>query len=99
MKRRTKSAASPRSRRPESAGSRETFGQRTKRPGRVGLANEARPGLGTRAVSGGKPKAKAKGRSLKGYTEPRPAPREQHPGTMAHELELQTGMSGQSSGV
>jgi hypothetical protein len=33
---------------PESAGSQETFPERTKKPGQVGLANEARPGLGTR---------------------------------------------------
>lgn len=34
---------------PESPESKETFAQREKRPGEVGLANEARPGLGTRA--------------------------------------------------
>lgn len=33
----------------ESKSSRETFAQRTKAPGEVGLANEARPGRGTRA--------------------------------------------------
>ena len=33
----------------ESKASRETFPRRTKTPGEVGLANEARPGLGTRA--------------------------------------------------
>ena len=34
---------------PELPGSRETFPERTKKPGEAGLANEARPGLGTRA--------------------------------------------------
>jgi hypothetical protein len=33
----------------ESAASRKTFPQRRKKPGEVGLANEVRPGLGTRA--------------------------------------------------
>ncbi len=40
---------------PESPQSRETFAQREKRPGEVGLANEARPGLGTRADDTEKP--------------------------------------------
>src|SRR4051812_18072030 len=35
---------------PESPATLATFPQRTKRPGQVGLANEARPGLGTRAA-------------------------------------------------
>jgi hypothetical protein len=36
----------------ESAASRETFPKRRKKPGEVGLANEVRPGLGTRAKTG-----------------------------------------------
>jgi hypothetical protein len=47
LKRQRSSAAA--SGRPESPQSKETFAQREKRPGEVGLANEARPGLGTRA--------------------------------------------------
>src|SRR5688572_21137583 len=44
-------SAAPGSKRgkPESPESRETFPHRTDKPGQVGLANEARPGLGTRA--------------------------------------------------
>jgi hypothetical protein len=94
----------------ESAPSRETFRERTKEPGKVGLANEARPGLGTRAKNpdpaaapAKKPKeakSRTKPRATKlGYEEPRPAPREQPPNTMAHEEERSTGMSGQSSGT
>lgn len=76
---------------------------------RKGLANEARPGLGTRnddpnpqakpkstppePKTGQKPKA-----TRRGYEEPRPAPREQAPDSLAHEQERSTGMSGQSSG-
>jgi hypothetical protein len=55
---------------PESAGSKKTFPLRTKKPGEVGLANEARPGLGTRgkktshpagrSSEASKPAAKAK---------------------------------------
>ena len=95
---------------PESAGSQESFPERTRKPGDVGLANEARPGLGSRsdeqaeqppsssappeAKSGGKPKA-----TPRGYEEPRPEPRDQPPDTLAHEEERSTGMSGQSGGV
>ena len=63
------------------------------RPGRVGLANEARPGLGRR---GGTAKQGKRGGR---YTKTRPAPREQAPDSMAHELERATAMSGQSSGT
>jgi hypothetical protein len=96
--------------RPESAASRETFTERTRKPGDAGLANEARPGLGSRtenqseppvpasappeAKSPGKPKA-----TPHGYEEPRPAPRDQPPDTRAHEEERSTGVSGQSGGV
>lgn len=87
----------------------DAFQKRKKRLGQAGLANEARPGLGTRADEGvtkreegtalkqpGKPRAPAAARN---YREPAPAPQEQRPDTMAHELERSTGMSGQSSGT
>lgn len=41
--------ASRRSSAPESPASNETFPRRTDPPGKAGLANEARPGLGTRS--------------------------------------------------
>ena len=96
---------------PESPESRETFAKREQRPGEVGLANEARPGLGTRGedeVSRNNP-AETEESSLKGvgklgkpkatrysYDEPRPEPREQAPNSLAHEQERSTGASGQS---
>jgi len=95
---------------PESAESRETFAKREKRPGQVGLANEARPGLGTRAEDEearndpaetremvDKPLVKDSGKpkaTRYGYSEPRPEPREQNPNALATELERQTGASG-----
>ena len=94
---------------PETPESRETFPKRTLKPGEVGLANEARAGLGTRgdyadpakvpehppkeATSRSKPQA-----TPHGYEEPRPEPRDQPPDSMAHEEERSTGVSGQSSG-
>ena len=96
---------------PESAESQETFAQREIRPGDAGLANEVRPGLGTRAedeetrndpgaASGGKAKrdkfAGAPKATRYGYHEPRPEPREQAPDSMAHELERSTSVSGQT---
>jgi len=100
----------PRRGKPESAPARATFPKRTEKPGAAGLANEARPGLGTRvddansAERAARPpqdaKSRAKPRATKlGYEKPRPAPREQPPNSMAHELERSTGMSGQSAGV
>ena len=94
---------------PESAGSRETFPEREKKPRDVGLANEARPGLGTRADRGpheediAPPKPTARKQkedndkpkaTRYGYNEPRPEPREQDPDSLAHEQERQTGVSG-----
>jgi hypothetical protein len=92
---------------PESTASRSTFSKRTKKPRGVGLANEARPGLGTRsddpnpdaipktspkeAKSDSKPQA-----TPHGYEEPRPEPREQAPDSMAHEQERSSGVSGHS---
>jgi hypothetical protein len=97
--------------RPESPESRETFAKREQRPGQVGLANEARPGLGTRGedeVKRNDP-AEAKPGPVKGagglgkpkatrygYDEPLPEPREQAPNSLAHEEERSTGASGQS---
>jgi hypothetical protein len=92
---------------PESPESRETFEQRTKKPGDAGLANEARPGLGSRAdyadpaVIPTEPPKEAKSRSKPeatkhSYEEPRPEPREQPSDSMAHEQERSTGVSGHS---
>jgi hypothetical protein len=94
---------------PESPESRETFAKREQRPGEVGLANEARPGLGTRsedelsrnnpaeaepgAVKGARKLGKPKATRY-GYEEPRPEPREQAPNSLAHEEERSTGASG-----
>ena len=94
----------------ESAGSRETFPQRTRKPGEVGLANEPRPGLGSRAdddadetrPTSPPPDAKGPGKpkaTPRGYEEPRPAPRDQPPDSRAHDEERSTGISGQSSGT
>jgi hypothetical protein len=94
---------------PESAESRATFPKRTARPERsAGLANEARPGLGSRADEAAPgadapgpddaPEANSKSKpraTPRGYEKPRPEPREQAPDSMAHELERQTGASGQ----
>ena len=93
---------------PESKPSRETFPEREKRPGQVGLANEARPGLGTRSEAEtvrndpsapGKKKTapddKGKPKATRyAYEEPRPEPREQDPNSLAHEQERSTGASG-----
>ena len=94
---------------PESPESKETFAQREKKPGEAGLANEARPGLGTRADEPATtPTDRAKSRARRsakddtgkpkatpyGYEEPRPEPREQAPDTLAHEQERSTGTSG-----
>lgn len=94
---------------PESPESRETFAKREQRPGEAGLANEARPGLGTRAEEerirndpGVVPKSTRAPRhdpskpkaTRYGYDEPRPEPREQLPDSLAHEEERSTGVSG-----
>jgi hypothetical protein len=79
--------------------------ERTKKPGRVGLANEARPGLGTRADAGEDKDEDAQANPPQdassppratphGYEEPRPEPREQPADSMAHEQERSTGVSG-----
>ena len=92
---------------PETRESRETFPKRTEQPRQVGLANEARPGLGTRGDDAdatkraATPLPEAKSRSKPhatehGYEVPPPAPREQSPDTMEHEEERSTGVSGHS---
>lgn len=96
--------------RPESPASRETFAQREKKPGHVGLANEARPGLGSRGDEDARrndpaaerervdrPLVKQGGKPKAtpyGYSEPTPEPREQSPNSLAHEEERSTGASG-----
>jgi hypothetical protein len=95
---------------PETSASKETFPERTKKPGAAGLANEARPGLGSRAddpeASAATQQKPKKGKGGIGPTdsrhlhvEPRPEPREQPSNSMAHELERSSGVSGQSGGT
>ena len=91
--------------RPESPA---TFPDRRKLPGNLGLANEARPGLGTRPSDADAAAARAvrpidpSGKRAKPritthtYEEPRPEPREQSPDSFAHEEERSTGVSGHS---
>jgi hypothetical protein len=92
----------------ESPESIETFPERTKRPGEVGLANESRPGLGTRSRDERKaaqPPFHAKnnvGEAESGIQPPptrRPEPEEQDPNSRQHELERDTGVSGHSGGT
>jgi hypothetical protein len=61
----------------ESKASRETFPHRTKKPGQVGLANEARPGLGTRADMK-KPKGPKKKPTTR-LKKPKPGPHDDEP--------------------
>ena len=95
----------------ESTASQESFSQRTKRPGQVGLANEARPGLVSRAA-GQKDSDSETARvleidvtdvaSLESLPQPperRPDPVEQDPDSLAHQWERETGVSGRSSGT
>lgn len=89
---------------PETPESRETFPERVKKPRQVGLANEARPGLGTRADADEtdpsrdpQPEATDEGApraTPHGYEEPRPEPREQPSDSLQHEQERSTGVSG-----
>ena len=91
----------------ESPGSQATFPQRTQKPGEAGLANESRPGLGSRADDAAPPAASRSPAARKpkdgkpeatpyGYEEPLPEPREQPSDSMAHEQERSTGVSGHS---
>lgn len=98
---------------PESPESRETFVKREQRPGEVGLANEVRPGLGTRSqaetVRNNPAAAPKPARPVVdpnqpkatryGYDEPRPEPREQPADSPEHEAERSTGVSGHSGGT
>lgn len=90
---------------PDSPASKETFAERTRRPGDVGLANESRPGLGSRAADDGSaPLRKTGGRPTPQDAEPlgRNAPlpprepREQKSDPAAREQERDTEASGQS---
>ena len=85
---------------PESAESQETFPHRTERPGEAGLANERRPGLGSRgaAEEGARPKKSApEDREPLGRNAPLTPrePREQKPDSVAAAPERDTGASGQ----
>lgn len=88
--------------RPESQESKETFPQRTAPPGEAGLANEARPGLGSRGPS--EPGAPASGKPVpqdaepQGRNAPLPPrqPREQKSHSIAAEEERDTSASGQT---
>lgn len=95
---------------PETPESRATFPERTRKPGKAGLANEARPGLGTRAddadaaaARAERPLPEASGNdggqpkvTERTYEEPRPEPREQPADSLEHEQERSTGVSGHS---
>lgn len=86
---------------------RQRSEQRGQRPGEAGLANEARPGLGSRAEShphatpGKKidPAAIKRAASDQGQTTARPEPREQRSDSYEQELQRSTGASGMSSGA
>lgn len=84
----------------------ERAAQRTERPGEAGLANENRPGLGTRAESKEgeadprrRPVDVQRAASDQGQTTKRPDPREQRSDSLAQEQQRSTGMSGMSSGT
>jgi hypothetical protein len=89
---------------PDTPQSPETVSKRTKKPG--GLANAARPGLGSREddavpdAADAPPRKEKSGAESKpratrnGYEEPRPEPREQASDSFAHEQERSTGVSG-----
>lgn len=90
--------------RPESPQSNETFPKRTAKPGDTGLANEARPGLGSRD-DGMKPLPKGGSKPSPHDQEPlgrnaplaEREPREQK-SDPARDAERDTGVSGHSSG-
>lgn len=79
--------------------------ERTQRPGEAGLANENRPGLGTRTAHTDQPLSREKPvdvqrkASDQGQTTKRPDPREQRSDSLAQEQQRSTGMSGMSSGT
>jgi hypothetical protein len=87
----------------------QAFEQREKLPGEAGLANEARPGLGTRAAeeapgeapkpektdTEGEPRAV---KAAKHHQAPRPEPQEQDPASLEQEIQRSTGVSGHMGG-
>lgn len=86
----------------------DAFKKRQLRPGKAGLANEPRPGLGTRASKPGverkegaplKPWRTRAVKAAKKYQEPRPAPQEEPADDLLQAQERSTGMSGQSAGT
>lgn len=87
----------------------DAFKKRTRRPGKgVGLANEPRPGLGTRAVEPDiqrkegaplKPWRARAAKAAKTYQPPRPEPQEEPDDERLQAEERSTGMSGQSAGT
>ena len=90
----------------ESPESIETFAQRTKRPGKVGLANESRPGLGTRGQEPENKTAKVTKAGIEpdeDTNEPPPEerhePEEQDPNSFEQEEQRDTGVSGHSGGT
>jgi hypothetical protein len=94
-------AKNPASGAPESPQSKETFPKRTERPGDAGLANEVRPGLGTRGAATAAPQNKSaphEDHEPLGRNAPLPPrePREQKPNSLAREQERDTGVSGHS---
>jgi hypothetical protein len=109
MKTRTQPTRDARERARESKPSRETSPKRTQKPGEVGLANEVRPGLGTRTKtkSSNAPVVQRKTKTDReplGRVAPLPpskrrsSPREQPSDAFARELEHDTGVSGHASG-
>jgi hypothetical protein len=93
----------------DSADSVETFPLHSKHPGQVGLANEARPGLGSRTPwreDEGEPLVEIDVADVAGLQSvvPRPPerrhePAEQDSGSLAQQLERETGVSGHSGGT
>jgi hypothetical protein len=86
--------------RSESPQSNATFPRRTERPGAAGLANERRPGLGSRGPA---KRGQAKAKAVRQDAEPlgrnaplrQREPREQKPDSRAAEQERDTSASGQ----
>lgn len=87
----------------------DAFEKRQERPGDAGLANEARPGLGTRADEAEPKPAPGAHRpdrreprapeAAKKFQPPRPDPQEQGADSLAQEEQRSTGVSGHSSGT
>ncbi len=104
-------------RKPDESGqpAEQRVAQRITRPGEAGLANENRPGLGTRGdlvtIESESEKSGQSGGAAGGKTDTqraaarqatkdsRPSPREQDSESLEQEQQRSTGMSGQSGGV